>query len=484
MSSPYKIHITPDNTGLLKVSQTEEAAEKASFLLQQDLEKHHVFFNQDGFHNHIPHHILALYGTGAPASSLQAAFDHNTTYQRPVMPSHENNSSSSSSSPSTSSPKKVFFKSFTNAKEYLGKEAYYPDFLRFFQDELNSRPEEDVLHEYLFSPAAEDKDAKMLVRLFAGLLHPLIQLMYGVEFHQRGIIAEALAQTAVHGGASSEKLGGYLLEAEKRATNSSSSSSSSLEKGKDKVAIIDLIEEIRNNESLRNAARRPRSAGQMYDSVLGREEVKDALVKIASRVRVHPEEKEIERRTVEMVNTALYVASSGAFCGERIGKIHKFDFGLIHHVNASPIFLTLNSKPWLTLEIKARLLEWKIRMDLLQYVVRGCPALCLDKISGYKPKDTLGESDPLKLISRLHDFEDDGHAIKLGRAAIICKEITTSFIEKNGMDERTKLPISTDDVFNKIFHLILDSVEAPGPNWVMNCGLDEAWEDVPDAASS
>lgn len=38
MSSPYKIHVTPDNTGLLKVPQTEEAAEKASVLLQEDLE--------------------------------------------------------------------------------------------------------------------------------------------------------------------------------------------------------------------------------------------------------------------------------------------------------------------------------------------------------------------------------------------------------------------------------------------------------------
>ena len=71
---PYKMHITPDNTGLWHVKQTDEAAKKVSELLQEDLEvsqplslftchpfslthpptqKHHVFFNKDGFHNHV-----------------------------------------------------------------------------------------------------------------------------------------------------------------------------------------------------------------------------------------------------------------------------------------------------------------------------------------------------------------------------------------------------------------------------------------------
>jgi len=54
MATPYKIHITPKNSGLWQdVRQSEEAARKASELLQVDLEKHHVFFNQDGFHNHV-----------------------------------------------------------------------------------------------------------------------------------------------------------------------------------------------------------------------------------------------------------------------------------------------------------------------------------------------------------------------------------------------------------------------------------------------
>jgi hypothetical protein len=75
---PYKMHVTPDNTGLWRIKQTEEAARKVSELLQEDMEvrftpylvlspqtlsnqnapltlpqKYHVFFNDEGYHNHV-----------------------------------------------------------------------------------------------------------------------------------------------------------------------------------------------------------------------------------------------------------------------------------------------------------------------------------------------------------------------------------------------------------------------------------------------
>lgn len=52
-TTAYKISVSPENTGLWHVRQTEEASKKVSELLQEDLEKHHVFFNKDGFHNHV-----------------------------------------------------------------------------------------------------------------------------------------------------------------------------------------------------------------------------------------------------------------------------------------------------------------------------------------------------------------------------------------------------------------------------------------------
>jgi len=35
---PYKMHVTPDNTGLWRIKQTNEAAQKVSELLQKDME--------------------------------------------------------------------------------------------------------------------------------------------------------------------------------------------------------------------------------------------------------------------------------------------------------------------------------------------------------------------------------------------------------------------------------------------------------------
>lgn len=65
----------------------------------------------------------------------------------------------------------------------------------------------------------------------------------------------------------------------------------------------------------------------------------------------------------------------------------------------APIFLTFNKQDWISTEHKVRLLEWKIRMDIVQYVARGCPQLSVDKIADYVPKDkdakpATGESRP------------------------------------------------------------------------------------------
>jgi hypothetical protein len=130
-------------------------------------QKHHVFFNQEGFHNHIPHHLLALYGTGAPPSSLQMAYNDNATYQRPVLPPH-------TTATQNGTPAKTFQPWPSAATPYFGKEEYYPDFLRFFQAEIKTLGSwQAVVRKHLFSP--DETGDELLVRLFAGFLHPLIR---------------------------------------------------------------------------------------------------------------------------------------------------------------------------------------------------------------------------------------------------------------------------------------------------------------------
>lgn len=74
-------------------------------------------------------------------------------------------------------------------------------------------------------------------------------------------------------------------------------------------------------------------------------------------------------------------------------------------------------------------------------------------------------------MPRLHDFapHDDGHAVKLSRAAVITQQISQQYNDRNW-----KI-IKGDDMWMRIHHLIADSVEAPGPKFVRTAGLDEAW---------
>ncbi|KAJ4302165.1 hypothetical protein N0V88_002301 [Collariella sp. IMI 366227] len=239
--------------------------------------------------------------------------------------------------------------------------------------------------------------------------------------------------------------------------------------GKEEVGVMELLEEIKGNEKLARAARNE-DGNKVRDGVLAR--AKEEMIALAARVRVRPEE--VEERTAEMFNAAVFVAAAAALVKEG-ERENKFDFFLMHHVNSSPIFVTINALDWIPAETKARLLEWKIRMDLLQFVARGVPELSLEKLKVYKPRKPDAGGSLAEIVSRLHTLPDDGHAIKLGRAAVICHNICKRYEEEG----KPWLRVQGEDMWKKICHLIVDSVEAPGAHWVRSAGFDEAWKDVP-----
>ena len=55
---------------------------------------------------------------------------------------------------------------------------------------------QEVLNEHIFK--GDERTDNMLVRMFGGVLHPIVHLGSGIEFEQPAIIAKALAQAAVH----------------------------------------------------------------------------------------------------------------------------------------------------------------------------------------------------------------------------------------------------------------------------------------------
>jgi hypothetical protein len=111
-----------------------------------------MFFNTSGFHNHIVHHILSLYGLGAPASVLEKQYKENVAYQLKPKPVNEKNVQA--------------MRDPEQFKKFLGKRKHVHDFIVFFQREMEAKGLEVVLQEYLFSKTEIADD--MLVRMFAG----------------------------------------------------------------------------------------------------------------------------------------------------------------------------------------------------------------------------------------------------------------------------------------------------------------------------
>jgi hypothetical protein len=164
MATAYQINVPVGDTGLLGVKQTESSASKVSELLQKDLETHHVFFNTSGFHNHISHHLLALYGTGSGPEFLQKAYNGNVNYQIKAQTPRSNVVDELRKDYAAAAP------------AYLGKGKHYADFLEYFQAELDQKGWQAVLTEHLFGTDATSRD--LFARLYSGTLPRLISFCF------------------------------------------------------------------------------------------------------------------------------------------------------------------------------------------------------------------------------------------------------------------------------------------------------------------
>jgi len=132
-----------------------------------------------------------------------------------------------------------------------------------------------------------------MLSLNAGFLHPIIHLGFGVEFQQPAIVAEALAQAAVHGN----WMGSLLLGAEDAAKKNHVKSSK---------ALVDLLDEIHADEIIRNAPKWD-DGNKLRDGIVKR--VPEAMIKYASQYVVTPDD-DLEYKVAEMTNaTSMFLHS-------------------------------------------------------------------------------------------------------------------------------------------------------------------------------
>lgn len=157
---------------------TPESSKRVAELLRENHVKFHCFFNDEGFHNHLAHHLLAAYALGCTPTLLEAAYDLHASYQRDQKPSRSEITEQT-------------------WKDHLSKPAYYSAYMQFFQEAIAQNGMSATLEKYVFSSDANSGNAAMFGRLFSGLLHPLIHFGHGPEFGLPGLAAEGLAMTAV-----------------------------------------------------------------------------------------------------------------------------------------------------------------------------------------------------------------------------------------------------------------------------------------------
>ena len=118
-------------------------------------------------------------------------------------------------------------------------------------------------------------------------MHPLIHLGFALEFKQPAIVAEALAQAALH----RDYLGPFFLGAEQAAVEHGEDSSLKTS------SLQSLLNEVRENEKVATAAHWD-DDNKIRDGVLVR--APQEMIKIASKWRVL--EEDLEFRNAEMVN--------------------------------------------------------------------------------------------------------------------------------------------------------------------------------------
>lgn len=414
---------------------SNESTKKVSDLLQENHEKYHIFFNNEGFHNHIAHQLLTMWALKASPDQLQREYTSNSSYQRPMMAPH------TSIITDLHDPKKFI--------QNLGPEDHYNDYLQFFHAEIEKKGWQQVLQQYLF--AGDERAETMLVRMYAGFLHPLIHLGFGIEFHQPAIIAEALAQAACH----DDWIKDLFFPAEKAAASNPSAGTK---------PIASILDSIRASKDIRSSVRFT-DGNKIRDGLLAR--APEAIINQVSQVRVSP--SDLAEKTAEMINSVAYYTGGS----QNPSRAIKFDFFMMHSVNCSIFHSAFLKQDWLSDANKARLLEWKIRLDLVMYASRGSPEIRMQDIKEYKPKQPSGWEE---VQDRVCAIDDDGHAAKLVRAiahgAVVCEPY----------EGKEAFRLKGQD-WLQLAHMAIDSVEGPESNWVRSAGFEEAWENVPMRAS-
>lgn len=441
------IRLSPSHVGIVKVADMPPGSlEECNRLLQKNHEEYHVFFRDTAGHNHLAHSLLTILALGASPQELRDRYDDGVPIQR-AMPDIDH----------------ALLEKLADAETFrnkVGQIMQYHTFLEFFMREIAAKGWKEVIQEYVL--ARTELADTMLARMYEGAYHPIIHLGLGIEFQQASIVAEALAQAATH---DDSNIGTLFQNAEREAAIVYPTARPK--------PMIQLIHEVRANETIRHAPQWSDFGNKMRDGVIGR--AGEEMQSIAAQFRIRRDEKDLERRTAEMISTCAYFAGAA----QREGRKRKIDFFYMHNVTSSIFFTVLIRQDWIRLEDRVRLVEWKARLDLAWYAVSGCAPLYGHALSHYSnpASDGMGWAELFRAVNQEHD---DGHAAKFIRALKNGEEVAKEF-------ERGKweayFPMK-GDMWLRLARMCQDTTKnlPTDLKWVPFTGFEQPWK-RPDLAS-
>lgn len=440
-----QIELSDEHIGILGDAKVDSASmDQANRLLQKNHEEWHMFFRDRAGHNHIAHSILTCLALGASPEDIERAYDDGVGIQRPI--------------PDVDAKMVEMLWDDEVMYETLGTITQYTTFLVFFQKHMEKHGWKQTVNKYVFSRSKVAE--KMLARMYEGAYHPVIHLGLGIEFQQPSLVAEALAQAAAHDDSHIETLF-KACEAQAEIAYPP----------RNPKSLIQLLYEVRNNDTIRHAPRWEDFGNKMRDGVVGRACME--MASIASQFRIKPQD--LERRTAEMISTCAYMAGAS----QRPGRKRKIDFFYMHTVTSSIFFSVIIKQDWIKLEDRIRMVEWKGRLDLAWYVVSGCAELNADAVTEYHNdfSANMGWKDLYTASNKEHD---DGHVVKLIRALKNGQEVAKPF--ENG-EFSDAFPVKGDMWLN-IARMTLDTTKdwTPDQKWVNFTGFDMGWKIRPDLA--
>lgn len=466
MSTSTDFTLAPEDSGLARLGPNAPGShDVARELLQKNHEKWHMCFDDMDGHNHIPQAVLTTLAMGGNAKDLTRAYDDNEAAQTP-MPAVDLKIANGMGDPDVFHENMQIFDS-------------YPNFLVFFKQEIKDMGSwQAVVNKHCFArtPLADF----MTAQLFEGLVHPFMTFGLGVEYNLPGLVAEGLAQASSQ---DTMYVDVFFQRAERLAKKNTLP----------RKRLVDLYHAARADEGIRTAAQLSDGPWKVRDGILGR--AMEPIINVAAQFQVDPTQEAIERATAEIISCAAWT------CGgiHKAGKERKLDYFLMHNA-ASSIFLSvMNSQDWLSIEDKARLVEYMARLHLVWYAGSAAPEVKDENIRDYQPTASKG-MDWDTLYQAVNQHHDDGHVATFVRALKNGHDACAPYEQTNGVNGHASaaangtngvngdrsgsdFPVKGDS-FLKIAQMCYDSTCSyvdGKKKWVWGAGFDSMWDNVQDA---